>query len=104
MPILASGSWKLDHLPLLAMKERGLRPFIEATVVPRGPVALTSDAPAPFTPLPAAQAKALELTLRVAHDFLQVLGVAGGGSLLRHLKTMVFLCISLCFSAFSRRF
>lgn len=91
MPILANAPWKLlEHLPLLAQKERGLRPHIEAAR-PNASGALTADAPAPFTPLSPEQAKALEATLAVAHDFLQVLGVAYiliAGSLLgavRHL-------------------
>ncbi|CAJ1409998.1 unnamed protein product, partial [Effrenium voratum] len=91
MDILAGSPWKiLQLLPTLAQRERQLRPDFHMAII-RQQSELTMDRLAPFTAVPPAEATQLERTLRVAHDFLTVLGVAYmliAGSLLGAIRHM----------------
>eukprot|EP00438_Fugacium_kawagutii_P019532 Skav235665 [mRNA] locus=scaffold358:1017523:1019148:+ [translate_table: standard] len=98
MEILAAAPFKiLEHIPMLVERDLLLEPDIDIRHVSSNMSdlvtedLLTSDALAPFTPVPNSEAEALESTLSVTHDFLMKLDAAYmliAGSLLGAVRHM----------------
>ena len=95
--IAAEGPWKiLEHLPLLVSRDLQIEPELHFSQMSHNLSSqtshlLTSDVLAPFTPMAAAQAEALEATLAVTHEFLMTLGAAYmliAGTLLGSIRHM----------------